>query len=143
MNEPEYYDSLRSSNAVRSLILEQKIHAALAVYESAKLKCPFYYVDAATTKTRELDLLAEYHFDSGVQGGTFALNFLVECKDLKGTHLIFSKVEEEGPFRWAGDQIFSEHDHLFQQDFLNDFAALTVGYPTESLRKKLDRIRYR
>lgn len=137
--KPTYFAGLQNSKAVRSLALEHAIHQVFTAYESADLRCPFYFVDPVESKIRELDLYAEFHFDSGIQGGTAAIEFLVECKDLRGTHLVFSRVKPRWPHsEGAGHHTFTERQHDFQEELLKAFDTLESGYSIDFVRKQLE-----
>jgi len=142
-DEPTYYDRLRSSTAVQSLASEQEIWRAVSTYESADLRYPFYFTDSSTQKIRELDLYAEYHFDSGIQNGTLNVVFLVECKSLSGFHLVLSKVQSRWPSSGSVlGHVFSRRHYDFQEDVLRALEATGYAYPIPLMRKRLEEITY-
>lgn len=135
--------TLRGSSAVRSLSLEETVYRILVTAKPSEILYPYYFFDAKEEKIRELDIYVNFHFDSGVADGSLSIQFLIECKDIERSHIVFSGPEQEFPSiaSW-GSNYYSLQHYGFQQRILETLKKSGLPYPIDTIRKKLEDITY-
>jgi hypothetical protein len=86
-NEIQLKEKLLKSSAVNSMILEKKVFDSLVEKKWNVSHSP-YFIDTESKKNRELDINAHKFWGNKKEDFSCRVNLLIECKSLKGYHII-------------------------------------------------------
>lgn len=103
----EFVSRLTNSDAVSSLYLEKQVYDHLVYNKWDTIRSP-YYIDAASNKSREIDVVASRSYE-GLSKRDVALllemKLVIECKTLSGYHIIV-----DGPLKMKKSDIERHQD---------------------------------
>lgn len=86
-NEIQLKEKLLKSSAVNSMTIERKVFDSLITKKWDVTHSP-YFIDSESKKNRELDICASKFWINKKEDFTCRIYLLIECKSLKGYHII-------------------------------------------------------